>query len=68
MNKEEKERQLILQHKEDAQKVLTDLDTMECNIEGGKFDWAQIVEVRKGHINNFILSLEEKEKEFEHFK
>lgn len=58
----------IVQHKRDAEKVLKDLETMVCNIRGGKQNWADIVETRKRHVESFIKTLEKQQQEFEHFK
>ena len=61
------ESETILQHKADAKKALKALSA-KSNIVGGSNPWNEIVEARKGHIDNFIKSLEKREKEFEHFK
>lgn len=68
MNELQKEKEIINQHKADAQKALENLKTQGCNISGGKIDWDVIVKVREEYINAFIESLVVREKQFEHFK
>jgi len=46
-----------LQHIKDANKILKELDSMKPNMSGG-YKWEDIVEVRKRHIESFLLSLE----------
>jgi|TARA_R110000751_G_scaffold55264_1_gene118528 hypothetical protein len=53
MNEEESR----LQHIKDANKVLKELDSMKPNMSGG-YKWEDIVEVRKRHIESFLISLE----------
>jgi hypothetical protein len=53
MNEEESR----LQHIEDANKILKELDSMKPNMSGG-YEWKSIVETRKRHIESFLVSLE----------
>ena len=68
MAKKISESDIISLHKVDAEKALKILDKMKSNISGCSSTWGEVVKVRKGHINNYIASLEKREKEFEHFK
>ena len=53
MNEEESR----LQHIKDAKKTLKDLVSMKSNL-GGGYEWKNIVETRKKHIEAFLTSLE----------
>jgi len=53
MNEEESR----LQHIKDAEKTLKNLESMKSNMSGG-YEWKNIVETRKNHIESFLLSLE----------
>ena len=53
MNEEESR----LQHIKDAEKTLKNLESMKSNMSGG-YEWKNIVETRKKHIESFLLSLE----------
>jgi len=53
MNEEESR----LQHVKDAKKTLKDLVSMKSNL-GGGYEWKNIVETRKKHIEAFLTSLE----------
>jgi len=69
--KEKKEKsEDITQHQKDAEKTLTNLETMKCNIEGNGTEakWKEIVKVRKKHINAFLTSLKKEQEKYEHFK
>ena len=46
-----------LQHIKDAEKTLKNLESMKSNMSGG-YDWGNIVEVRKKHVESFLASLE----------
>jgi len=53
MNEEESR----LQHIKDAEKTLKTLESMKSNL-GGGYEWKNIVETRKKHIESFLASLE----------
>ena len=51
------EKESRLQHIKDAKKTLKDLVSMKSNL-GGGYEWKNIVETRKKHIEAFLTSLE----------
>jgi len=58
----------ITQHRDDAEKTITELKVMRSNIDRSGEDWNKIVTARIEHLKSFIESLDKQEKEFEHFK